>query len=75
MDQGANSWNHQGSAGSELNCKQIESRYQRRCDVLAQAEGKIREIAGAFGLLGDAEKRKGTERAFGQANIQLRKSE
>jgi hypothetical protein len=35
-------------------CKKIELRHQRMCDGLALAEGKSRELAGAFGLPGNA---------------------
>jgi hypothetical protein len=49
-----------GSAGSGLKCKQIELCYQRMRDDLTRARGTSRDVAGAFGLVGDAEKREGT---------------
>jgi hypothetical protein len=48
-----------------LNCKQIELRYQGMRDDLALAEGK----SAAFGLLGDAEQRKGTHANGARSSI------
>src|SRR6266852_4114297 len=53
-----NGWNHQRFR-----------RKRRRRDGLARAERKIMEIAGAFGLVGDAEKREGTDVSGGRSSI------